>query len=147
MHAAHMGDVDATTLFPPQFLDPALDAPPRRPYCRRRAGTDASAGVASISLNADQPLQWRAFRDLVRGLRIGHAAHLLRVKGMLNITGVAGPVVSRACTMSSACGRTGRVAWTDKRSHLVIIADPATIEAARASWASALPSLISTQRH
>jgi G3E family GTPase len=149
MHAAHMGDVDATTLLPPQFLDPALDAPPRRPpiVADEPAQTHLQ-GVASISLNADQPLQWRAFETWLRGLRIGHAAHLLRVKGMLNITGVAGPVVVQGVHHVISVP-VALDAWPgpDKRSHLVIIADPATIEAARASWASALPSLISTQRH
>jgi len=70
------------------------------------------------------------------------------VKGMLNITGVAGPVVVQGVHHVISVP-VALDAWPgpDKRSHLVIIADPATIEAARASWASALPSLISTQRH
>jgi G3E family GTPase len=49
--------------------------------------------VQSLCLTADAPLDWARFHDWLGGLRIAFGEKLLRVKGLLNVTGEAGPLV------------------------------------------------------
>ena len=95
-----------------------------------------------MSLTADRPLNWRAFDDWLRRLRIGHAEQLLRVKGMLDIAGVDGPVVVQG-VHHVLNAPVELDAWPagERRSRLVLIADPATIAAAREGWAANLPAI------
>jgi G3E family GTPase len=145
IHVAPMGEVDPSVLFPPHFFDPSQHAPPNRSAL---FADDAAAyhlsGVASVSLCSDRPLRWRAFESWLRGIRIGHADDLLRVKGILNIDPLEGPIVIQG-VHHVINAPVALDAWPgpDRRSHLVIIADPATIEVVRTSWISALPGLIS----
>jgi G3E family GTPase len=48
--------------------------------------------VQSLCLAADAPLDWARFHDWLGGLRIAFGEKLLRVKGILNVAGEAGPV-------------------------------------------------------
>jgi G3E family GTPase len=142
---AEHGRVDAAALFPPSFFDPRVAASDPVPH---RAGLFAddpghAARIASTTLLADSPLDWRAFDAWLRAIRIRHAEALLRVKGMLHISTIEGPVVIQGVhhvidspvTLES---------WptAHRQSRLVLIADHATIAAARASWAEALPGLL-----
>jgi G3E family GTPase len=144
---AEHGEVDPALLFPADFFDG--NAVPRVPAARRSAllaeavDPGHAARIESASLAADAPLSWPAFDAWLRGIRLGHAERLLRVKGILDIDGAAGPVVVQAVhhVMSAPVVMN---AWPggDRKSRLVLIADPGAIGAARASWAAALPSLL-----
>jgi G3E family GTPase len=139
------GRVDAASLFPASFFDPGAAASDPVP---RGSGLFADDPghlnrYASATLLADSPLDWRAFETWLRTIRIRHAAALLRVKGMLHISNMEGPVVIQGVhhVIDSPVTLS---AWptADRRSRLVLIADHATIAAARASWAEALPGLL-----
>lgn len=49
-------------------------------------------GIRSLALSADEPLDWLAVQDWLAGLRRHHGAHLLRVKGILDLIGETQPV-------------------------------------------------------
>jgi G3E family GTPase len=79
----------------------------------------------------------------LRRVRIRHADRLLRVKGMLDIEGVDGPVVLQG-VHHVLNAPVELDAWPAgvRGSRLVLIADHATIADVRESWLTALPSLI-----
>jgi G3E family GTPase len=141
--ASH-GAVDAALLFPPPFFDPALatSAPHRSGLFAESIDPDHLGRQAVVSLFADRPLDWRAFDDWLRRVRIGHAEQLLRVKGMLDVAGVDGPVVVQG-VHHVLNAPVELDAWPDgeRKSRLVLIADRATIDVARESWAAALPGM------
>jgi G3E family GTPase len=139
--AASHGAIDATLLFPPSFFDPGLAAtgPHRSGLFAESIDPDHLGRYNVVSLFADRPLRWRSFDDWLRRIRIGHAEHLLRVKGMLDIAGVDGPVVVQGIhhVLNAPVELD---AWPngERRSRLVLIADRATIAAARESWVAML---------
>jgi G3E family GTPase len=153
--ASH-GEVDAAALFSPAFLDP--DAPAstpvstfgRPPAGRSRSGLfaesvnpDHTARHAAASLFADHPLSWRLFDEWLRRIRISHADNLLRVKGILSIKGVDGPVVIQGVHhVLNAPVELDHWPAGDRRSRLVLIADQTTVEAARDSWQAALAGMV-----
>jgi G3E family GTPase len=98
---------------------------------------------AVVTLSADRPLRWRAFETWLRRVRIGYSEGLLRVKGMLEISGADGPIVVQG-VHHVVNAPVELDAWPEggRRSRLVLIGDRATIEAARESWAQALPGMI-----
>ena len=91
------------------------------------------------------PLRWQAFDNWLRGIRLSHADQLLRVKAILRIAGTDGPVGVQGVHHVINAPVLLR-AWPDpdRQSRIVLIADPATIAAARASWAAALPGMTAT---
>jgi G3E family GTPase len=135
---------DAGHLLPAHFFEPDAEVPPRRAgFIADDAATDHLGGIASVSLRADEPLRWRAFDEWLRGIRIAHSEDLLRVKGLLNIAGTAGPVVVQGVHhVVNAPVELDAWPGPERASRLVLIADAATIKAASASWTEALPSLI-----
>jgi G3E family GTPase len=144
---AAQGDVDAAALFPPSFLDPtgaAPSSPPRSGLFAEAvdADPDHAARVEAVSLWAEAPLRWRAFDDWLRGIRLGHATQLLRVKGLLAVAGMDGPVAVHG-VHHVLHAPVALETWPgpDRRSRLVMIADAATSRAIRASWADALPGM------
>jgi G3E family GTPase len=145
---ASFGEVEAASLFPPQFFDPSLAAPAANRSVLFAESIDPYhlGRHAAVSLTADQPLHWRAFDDWLRRVRIGHAEQLLRVKAMLDIDGVDGPVVVQGIhhVLNAPVELD---AWPngERWSRLVLIADPATIAAARESWTAALPGLLAAR--
>lgn len=59
-------------------------------------GRDArvhSAGISSFSLHFGAPVPWRGFAAVMGRILADHGAHLMRVKGLMNVSGLAGPVV------------------------------------------------------
>ena len=98
---------------------------------------------AAVSLFAERPLHWRAFEQWLRRIRIAHAEQLLRVKGMLDIDGVDGPVVVQG-VHHVLNAPVELDAWPEGQrvSRLVLIADQATVEIARRTWNEALPRMI-----
>jgi G3E family GTPase len=144
--SAERGYIDSAVLFPADFLSP--DAAPNRTYALRSswlaepADPAHTARIASAALTAEGPLDWRAFDAWLKPVRLGHAEGLLRIKGILNIAGVAGPVVIQG--VHHVLNHPVVLdAWSseDRRSRLVLIGDPGTITHARESWEAALPSL------
>jgi G3E family GTPase len=145
---AHQGEVDAACLFPAGFLDPAsASAPPRSGLFAERVlpeGGDPghAARVAAVSLSAEQALRWPEFETWLRGIRLGHAEQLLRMKGMLAVAGMDGPVVVHGVHhVLHAPVALDRWPDADRRSRLVMIADAATTDAIQQSWAAALPGM------
>jgi G3E family GTPase len=142
--AASHGAVDAGWPFPPPFLDPALSAssPHRSGLFAESIDPDHLGRHAVVSLLADRPLDWRAFDGWLRRVRIGHAEQLLRMKGMLDIAGADGPVVVQGVHhVLNAPVELDAWPTGERKSRLVLIADRATIQAARESWAAALPGM------
>lgn len=144
--ASH-GVVDAASLFPDSFFDPSVSAPTahRSGLFAEAVDPDHIGRHASLSLFAHQPLRWRAFEEWLRRVRIGYAEHLLRVKGMLDIDGVDGPVVVQG-VHHVLNAPVELDAWPsgERKSRLVLIADRATIAFASESWAAALPGMTAT---
>jgi G3E family GTPase len=142
---ARQGEVDAAALFPPAFLDPTATASGRSGLFAETVDGDPghAARLDVVALYADRPLLWRAFDDWLRGVRLLHSEQLLRVKGMLAVDGMQGPVVVHGVhhvlhapvALESWPGK-------DRRSRLVLIADEATTSAIQASWANALPGML-----
>jgi G3E family GTPase len=142
---ADHGAVDAASLFPARFFDPDAAAPDPFPLRSGLFADDAGhlARYASATLLAEAPLNWRPFDAWLRAIRIRHAEALLRMKGMLNIRDMDGPVVIQGVHhVIDSPVTLGRWPTADRRSRLVLIADRATIEAARASWTEALPGIL-----
>lgn len=95
-----------------------------------------------MSLTAEAPLDWQAFDAWLKPVRLGHGDGLLRIKGLLNIAGVTGPVVIQG--VHHVLNHPVVLdAWPseDHRSRLVLIGDQRTINDARKGWEAALPSL------
>ncbi len=144
--SAERGDIDAAMLFPPDFLSPDavphLPSTPRSSWLAESVDPAHTVRIASAALTAEAPLDWQAFEAWLKPVRLGHADHLLRIKGILNIAGVAGPVVIHG--VHHVLNHPVVLdAWPseDRRSRLVLIGDPGTITDARQSWEAALPSL------
>jgi G3E family GTPase len=142
--AASHGMIDPASLFPPSFFDPASNAPARHRagLFAERVDPDHAGRYDAASLFAGRPLRWRPFDNWLRRIRIGHAEQLLRVKGMLNIAGVDGPVVVQG-VHHVIDAPVELDAWpnNERTSRLVLIADRATVAMVRESWAAALPGL------
>jgi G3E family GTPase len=157
--AASHGAVDAADLFPPTFLDPSVSGPPmfgppmfgppmpsvaphRSALLAEDVTGDHLGRHAAVALLADRPLHWRSFDGWLRQIRIRHGQDLLRVKGMLDIIGVDGPVVVQGVHhVLNAPVELDTWPAFQHRSRLVLIADRATTEAAQESWVAALPAM------
>jgi G3E family GTPase len=141
---ASFGAIDAVGLFPVPFFDPAAStaAVHRSALFAESVDPEHLGRHAVVTLLADRPLGWRALDAWLRRIRIGHAKHLLRVKGILDIDGVDGPVLLQGIhhVLNAPVELD---AWPEgkRQSRLVLIADRATIEAVRESWAAALPGM------
>jgi G3E family GTPase len=141
--ASH-GAVDAALLLPPQFLGAvaSVGIAHRSGFFAEAVDRDHTGLYVSLSLMTERPLAWRAFDGWLRTVRIGHAEQLLRVKGMLQIDGVDGPVVVQGLhhVMNAPVELN---AWpnNERKSRLVLIADPGTITTVRESWLAALPAM------
>jgi G3E family GTPase len=137
------GAVDAGTLFPRAFFDPEASSGLSRPLLFADSVDPEHVGRhGAVTLRAERALRWRPFDDWLRQIRIGHAEQILRIKGMVDIDGVDGPVVVQGVHhVLNAPVEMQRWPDGERCSRVVLIADRATIEAARASWAVALPGM------
>jgi G3E family GTPase len=95
IHRVVMGDIDPALLFgaadvalsdPAKWLGPIDDASVHR-YHHARDAIDA------FCLRAETPLDWRELQRWLTRVRVREADRLLRVKGIVNVEGEAGPVV------------------------------------------------------
>jgi len=90
-------------------------------------------------------LRWRAFDTWLRSIRIGHAEKVMRIKGMLNIAGTAGPVVIQGVEhVMHAPVVLDRWPDADRRSRVVVISRGLAPGIIQESWRQALPSLLAT---
>lgn len=146
MLVAERGAIDAGLLFPPSFFDPDLPAASRSAFfADGPADVDHAGGYASLSLTAGR-LSWRPFETWLRGVRLGHAEQLLRVKGILNVEGSDGPVVIQGLHhVLDAPVESDSWPAGERKSRLVLIADPVTIETVRRSWEAALPGMTASK--
>ena len=75
-------------LDPTRLTEPASDR--RNAYVAEAAHSD---GIGSFVLREDKPMPWPVFARAMETLMSMRGADLLRVKGLLNVEGCAGPVV------------------------------------------------------
>ena len=142
MVEASFGALDAGMLFPESFFDPETTGAGRSVLFADDGDPGHAGRYAAATLVAERPLDWRLFEAWLRRIRIAHAEQLLRVKAMLDINGVDGPVVVQG-VHHVLNAPVELDAWPQggRRSRLVLIADQATVEAARRSWAEAVPGM------
>jgi len=157
IHHATFGAVDAASLLPRNFIEhtgsPATQASYRSGLHAELIEVDPAAAhgdeTTAESLIADAPLAWRAFDAWLRGIRIGHARQLLRIKGLLNIVDTAGPVVIQ-CVEHVMHAPVALERWPtpDMRSRIVLLSRGLAPGMIQASWQRALPGLLdsTTQR-
>jgi G3E family GTPase len=156
---ARQGAIDAAELLPRDFLQPSeaaspIDAwisPSDRRSTLRAEHVDAAAAAnhadatQAVSLVADTPLRWRAFDTWLRGIRIAHAAQLLRVKGLLNVAESSTPIVIQGVEhVVHPPVALDRWPDQDRRTRIVLITRGLPHGTIQASWAQALPALLAT---
>jgi G3E family GTPase len=107
---------------PPLWLDRTADAPPARWLADSPMG-EAGHGAGAFLLEADRPLDWARFGLWLSMLLNRHGDDILRLKGLVEIEGVAAPVavqgVQRVVHAPEHLDR-----WPDGRrgTRLVVIA-------------------------
>ena len=90
---AQHGAIDPAALFSPHFLDPASPAE-AEPVVPRLIATSAHAGsILATVLTASAPLPWPALELWLRQKRLGLADQLLRLKGIVQVSGSDRPIV------------------------------------------------------
>lgn len=99
---------------------------------QRQAHTGHAASTASLALAVDHPIDWTLFGLWLTMLLHRYGSQILRVKGLLNVEGAAGPVAVHG-VQQLVHVPTHLPAWpdADRRSKLVFIVrglDPALIE-------------------
>jgi G3E family GTPase len=148
VHLAEQVVRDPTLALPAGFLDPAA---PAHGLGQRRSGMMAEpidavashgSGVASLTLTASFPLAWRAFDSWLRTLRLEQAEALLRVKGLVDVAGVSGPIVVHG-VHHVLHTPVQLAAWpdADQRTRIVLILQGADADVIAQSWRDALPAL------
>jgi G3E family GTPase len=156
IHCAQTGTVDVARLLPAGFIAPddAATAPrsSRTGLFAELLEADAIAAhgeaTIAVSLVADQPLRWRAFDPWLRSIRITHAKQLLRIKGLLNVSGAPGPIVLQ-CVEHVMHAPVVLEHWPtdDHRSRVVVISQGLPRETIQESWKRALPDLLAPIVH
>jgi G3E family GTPase len=149
IHAAVQGAVDPVDLLPEGFLSPGL-APSRGRGTLFADAVTAEHGEATVAVSvmADRPLRWRPFDAWLREIRIGHAAKLLRIKGLLNVAGSPGPIVIQGVEhVMHAPVALDEWPDDDHRSRLVLITQGLPSGLIQDSWSRALPDLLAVAAH
>jgi len=139
------GQADPGNLLPPAFLNPA--APASLVRARKFADSPShETETLAISLTADAPLNWRLFEAWLKTIRLPHAANLLRLKAILNLTDSQEPVVIHGIHHVLHTP-TKLAAWpdSDRRSRIVLITRGLPRGLIEASWQNALPGLHAAQ--
>jgi G3E family GTPase len=144
------GAVDAAALFTAQFFDPGegpasaawLPAAENDRRLERHAHAAHRDDARAVSIVSAAPVNWRAFDDWLRRVRLRWADELLRLKGIVHVAGSARPVVLHG-VHHVLHPPVELDAWPsdDRRSRLVFIVRGAAEEDIRASWQSAAPDM------
>jgi G3E family GTPase len=157
------GFVDPSRLFAEQFFDTFTAPSAIAQWLDERVGgaarethahehklhSDAShcETMHALSIVCETPLSWTAFETWLRQARLGFAEDLLRCKGILNIAGLARPLVIQG-VHHVLHPPIELDSWpnADHRSRLVFITRGQIGEQIRARWAAALPELTSNSQ-
>lgn len=146
LHEAVKGAVDPALLFGAGPFDPAGRSEKARAWlAAERYGEgahghghshhDHDSEIRSFSLVHDAPLDWDRFQRWLGALRMAHADRLLRVKGILNVDGEAGPLVIHG-VHDTFHPPVVLARWPDgdRRSRLVLIARGLGRDAVEPGW-------------
>jgi G3E family GTPase len=138
------GAVDPALLFGAGPFDPAGRSEKAREWlAAERYGAHGhghhhhhhDADIQSTSLVHEAPLDWDRFQRWLGALRMAHADKLLRVKGILNVAGEAGPLVIHG-VHDTFHPPVALARWpdADRRSRLVLIMRGLARAEAEAGW-------------
>jgi G3E family GTPase len=135
---AEHGRIDPMALLPESFVNP--DAPSRG--WNNGLVADSAGHVAqtrAISLTRQTPLDWKTFEPWLRKIRLTHAEHLLRIKGILNL---AGKPVAIHGVHHVLHAPVELVAWpdADHRSRIVFITRGLAAGVIEDAWADFHPT-------
>ena len=142
LHEAVSGAVDPALLFGAGPFDPEGCSEKAREWlAAERYGVhahghhDHDSGIVSVSLVHDAPLDWDRFQRWLGALRMAHADKLLRVKGILDVAGEAGPLVVHG-VHDTFHPPVVLARWpdADRRSRLVLILHGLDRADAEAGW-------------
>jgi G3E family GTPase len=151
IHQIVPGATETENLLPQGFIDPqqgsTLSGIVHSRLFSQPAGTAAphSSGIEIATLTADQPLQWRRFETWLRNLRIAHAERLLRIKGVIDIAGLAAPIAIHG-VQHVLHDPVALASWPSgaRRSRLVLTAQDLALAPIRQDWAAALSGMYAT---
>ena len=94
------------------------------------------ARIAATCLTHDEPLEWAEVNDWLSAVRAAYGENLLRVKGIVNLRGEAGPVIVHGVhhVFHPPVALEG---WpdADRRTRLVLITRDLPADTLRAAWA------------
>jgi G3E family GTPase len=130
LHEVVNGEIDPALLFGAGPFDPEGRSEKAREWLaaerydsHAHRHHDHDAAIRSVSLVAEAPLDWDRFQRWLGALRMAHADKLLRVKGIVNVAGEAGPLVIHG-VHDTFHPPVVLARWpdADRRSRLVIIA-------------------------
>jgi G3E family GTPase len=142
IHRVVDGEIDPALLFGVGPLDPARRSPGFAEWLGEAAVSSAHhelhehhSEIQAFCLTAEAPLDWGRFHDWLGGLRLAFGERLLRVKGILNVVGEAGPVVVHG-VQHIFHPPVGLPRWPDhdRRSRLVLIARGLDRQFVEESW-------------
>jgi G3E family GTPase len=133
---ANRDDLDARALLASDAFDPASKAEEVRRWLadeathsathahRNLGATRHGRDYAAICLVLDDPLDWSAFGIWLTMLLHRYGAQVLRVKGLLNVSGLRAPVLVQ-CVQHTIHPPEHLDAWPsgDRRSRLVVIVE------------------------
>jgi G3E family GTPase len=135
------GEVDPAALLPLSFMD--TDAPAAFVRAKKFADSPShETETLAITLTAEAPLNWRLLEAWLRKIRLTHAAQLLRLKAILNLTDSDEPVVIHG-VHHVLHTPTKLPAWpdADRRSRIVLITRGLPRGLIEADWQDSLPGL------
>ena len=135
------GEVDPASVLPESLLDPAAEVPARSFMIADTAPVH-DPDTTAVLLVAATPLDWRNFDAWLRKIRITHAEHLLRVKGILNLAQSEVPVVIQGVHhVLHPPVELARWPDADRRSRIVLITRGLPAGVIEAAWKNSLPAL------
>jgi len=145
LFVARHGEVDPAALLPVGFLHPETPSAPRSVFFAESVTAPGHVDATqTITLTADLPLDWRLLETWLRKIRLPHAEKILRIKGLINITGSSVPLVIHG-VHHVLHPPVALPAWPDdgRRTKIVFITRGMDAAMIQANWAKALPDLYS----
>ena len=135
------GEADPAAVLPEGFVNPAA-AVPVQSFMIADGGPVHDQYTSAVLLVATAPLDWRNFDAWLREIRITHAEHLLRVKGVVNLARSGVPVVIQGVHhVLHPPVELARWPDADRRSRIVLITRGMPAGVIEAAWENSLPAL------